>query len=260
MVFEGQVPMSKLAVFVAVLALAVSANSQMFSHGVPASVTSPEPDGRQHGVPASVVSPTTLPPGVHPQAIFRSQGPLRHFGDRHRRHVFVPIPVFYPVYPLYGDGAYPVADPAVQAPDSQTPVADSEQDRQAAAESEDALRQAYLQGARDALKQERDDTRYGEHYMDSRERARATDDQDLPARTKRQSETSAPSAQKEDAGPATVFIFKDGRQIETHNFAIMGQTLYDFSSTGLKKVELADLDKEKTLKANDDRGVIVKLP
>jgi hypothetical protein len=251
--------MSKLAVFSGFLALALSAHGQMFSHGVPASVTSPEPDGRQHGVPASVVSPTTLPPGVHPQAVFRSQGPLRHFGDRHRRHVFVPIPVFYPVYPLYGDGAYPVADPAIQAPDSQTPVPDS-QDRQAAADSEDALRQAYLQGARDALKQERDDTRYGEHYMDSRERAHATESDDLPARTKRQAEASAPSAAKEDAGPATVFIFKDGRQIETHNFAIMGQTLYDFSSTGLKKVELADLDKEKTLKANDDRGVIVKLP
>ncbi len=251
--------MSKLAVFVAVFALAVSANSQMFSHGVPASVTSPEPDGRQHGVPASVVSPTTIPPGVHPQAVFRSQGPLRHFGDRHRRQVFVPIPVFYPIYPVYGDGAYPVADPAVPPPDSQAPVADSEQDRRATADSEDALRQAYLQGARDALKQERDDTRYGEHYMDSRERARATQSDEKPVRA-RQAETSAPSAAKEDAGPATVFIFKDGRQIETHNFAIMGQTLYDFSSTGLKKVELADLDKEKTLKANDDRGVMVKLP
>ncbi|MGH9638348.1 MAG: hypothetical protein ACRD72_26230, partial [Candidatus Angelobacter sp.] len=73
----------------------------------------------------------------------------------------------------------------------------------------------------------------------------------------------APAAQpqaKEDNSPATVFILKDGQKIETKNFAIMGQTLYDFSSSTLKKVQLADIDKAATVEANDERGTSVKLP
>ena len=64
---------------------------------------------------------------------------------------------------------------------------------------------------------------------------------------------------KEDNSPKTVFIFKDGHQIERKS-AVVGQTLYDFSNTGLKKVQLADMDKEATTKANDDRGITRKLP
>jgi hypothetical protein len=40
----------------------------------------------------------------------------------------------------------------------------------------------------------------------------------------------------------------------------MGTTLYDFSSNSLKKVPLADLDKQATIKENDDRGIQIKLP
>ena len=61
-------------------------------------------------------------------------------------------------------------------------------------------------------------------------------------------------------GKIGFFIFKDGHQIETRNFAIMGETLYDFSGSVLKKVQLTDLDKNATVKANDDRGITVKLP
>lgn len=257
--------MSRFAAFLLVFCLVVPGFAQMFSHGAPASVVSPEPDGRQHGVPASVVSPTALPPGVHSPFVFH--GPVHRFGDRHHRQVFVPIPLFYPVYGY--DGSYPVADPYVQAPsDPQASNgANTDQDQKAAADSEDALRDAYLQGARDALKQQRDDLRYGSHYMDSRERASAgnqVSDDTVPVHSSRSSDNpsaaSTSVSRKEDSGPATVFIFKDGHQIETHNFAIMGQTLYDFSGSMLKKVELADLDKDKTVKANDDRGLTVKLP
>lgn len=257
--------MSRFAAFLLVFCLVIPGYAQMFSHGAPASVVSPEPDGRQHGVPASVVSPAPLPPGVHPPFVFH--GPVHRFGDRHRRQVFVPVPLFFPVYGY--DGSYPVADPYVQAPsDPQANnAANNDQDQRVAADSEDALRDAYLQGARDALKQQRDDLRYGSHYMDSRERASANSESSndappvhssRPSETPSGSSTSAP--RKDDNGPATVFIFKDGHQIETHNFAIMGQTLYDFSASTLKKVELADLDKDKTIKANDDRGLTVKLP
>jgi hypothetical protein len=40
----------------------------------------------------------------------------------------------------------------------------------------------------------------------------------------------------------------------------MGQTLYDISSGVVKKVQLTDLDTAATIKANDDRGIVVKLP
>src|SRR6476661_2219314 len=145
--------MSRPVFVIPFLALALQVSqAQLFSHGAPASVTSPTADGRQHGVPASVLSPTPLPFGVNPpqRPGVRFHGPLRRFGNPHGRpRAFVPVPVFYAIYP---DAGYPsVADPTV--PD--TPV-DPAQAQPASADrsadrSEDELRAAYLQGARDAL-------------------------------------------------------------------------------------------------------------
>jgi len=251
--------MSRSVVFTAFFALALQASqAQTFSRGIPASATSPEPDGRQHGIPASVVSPTPLPFGVNPPLRppnVRVRGPLRRFGTPgHRgRPVFVPVPVFYS---YYTDGAYPSpADPYV--PDT-APADPAPAQQQAANENnDDELRAAYLQGARDALAQQ-GDSRYGEHYLDSRER-----DRQRPAvsekteRSKRSEETAAPP--REDKSPATVFVFKDGHQLETRNYAIMGETLFDFSGQTLKKIKLEEIDSAATVKANDDRGVQVKL-
>ncbi len=232
--------MSRFVFITAFLALALqSSQAQLFSHGVPASVTSPEPDGRQHGVPASV------------------QGPLRRFGGPGRSHrpLFVPVPVFYS---YYTDGGYPsAADPYVpDAPADQAAAPQAQADR-SADRGEDELRAAYLQGARDALTQQRD-SRYGEHYMDSRERGRPTS----PATEKKprsQDDAAVSKPAAEDKSPATVFIFKDGHQLETRNYAIMGETLFDFSDKTLKKIQLNELDTAATTKANDDRGVAVKL-
>ncbi len=269
--------MSRRAIFVVALGSLIAlpmfqARAQTFSRGVPATAMSPEPDGRQHGVPASAVSP------VPPQNVvvgqrqfgntFGNHGFVNH-GPRHRfvthgnrGNVFVPVPVFYPVYG-YGDPSYPVADPYVPA--TQDPAANSaangananeaNAEEAAPASSDHELQSAYLQGARDALEHERDKVRHGDPDADSHEFAsrRKEAKADPPPEV-------APQPVKEDNSPKTVFIFKDGHQIETKNFAIVGQTLYDFSNTGLKKVQLADMDKEATTKANDDRGITVKLP
>lgn len=261
--------MSRLAMFAVALIVILqwtisSAQAQTFSRGVPASAMSPEPDGRQHGVPASALSPVPLPPGVHPQFQFGNHfgnhGPRRRFVT-HRDHgnIFVPVPVFYPIYG-YGDPAYPVADPYIQgsqdsAADSSTNAASTDD---APASSDHELQAAYLQGARDALAHERDSARYGDHSMDSRERVRSRKE-DTPA-PPAAVEEPAPQPARENNSPKTVFIFKDGHQIETRNFAIVGQTLYDFSDSGLKKVQLSEMDKDATVKANDDRGIQVKLP
>ena len=269
----------------------------MFSHGVPASVTSPTadgqlhgipsnvnsptPDGQLHGVPSNVNSPTPIPPGVHvPLRQQILQGPHHRFGNgfgngREHRTRVIPVPVFYPIYG-WGDPAYPIADPAVPAQPQQDPITAANQTNDASddANADDQLKAAYLQGARDALRDtvarngdsrsgsgdsryRSSDSRYGEHYMDSREQTPSARVKSAPAP---EPEPEAAPAAKADPGPAAIFIFKDGHKIETHNYAIMGETLYDFSSTGLKRVQLADLDKDATLKENDDRGISLKLP
>jgi hypothetical protein len=172
----------------------------------------------------------------------------------------VPLPVFYPIY-TEGDPYPSVADPSVPAQGDPDTGAAPESDR-----SEDALRDAYLQGARDAMARQdqarQEQTRYGEHYLDSREKAHsqpAASAKKQPPR--RDDETdSAATPKEEDRTPAAVFIFKDGHQIETRNFAIMGQMLFDLSSKTVKKIQLDEIDSVATLKANDDRGISVKLP
>lgn len=248
--------MMSRSIVVLVFAFALqSAQAQTFSRGIPASVTSPTPDGQTHGVPASVVSPTPLPPGVNPPLrppFVRVRGPLRRFGSPHKpRPIFIPVPLFYS---YYTDPGYPsVADPTVpDAPIVDPAQAQPQPQQQASDSSDDELRAAYLQGARDALSQ-KDDSRYGQHYLDSRERDKQ---QMADASTSKPKEAAPP---QEDKSPATVFIFKDGHQLETKNYAIMGETLFDFSGKTLKKIQMGDIDTAATLKANDDRGVQVKL-
>jgi len=253
--------MSQRVFSLAFLAFALQVSqAQTLSHGAPASVVSPTADGRQHGVPASVVSPTQLPFGVHPQRSVRIHGPLRRFGNpRSHRQVFLPIPVFYP---FYADGSYPsAADPYVPensadpAPAQQAPQQDSN-DR-----GDDELRAAYLQGARDALR-DQGASRYGEHFTDSRERRRQQPQEEKKSDKQSQSSDEnavQPSAPVEDKSTPTVFIFKDGHQLETKNYAIMGGTLFDFSGKVLKKIQMDEIDSAATLKANDDRGVVMKL-
>ncbi len=261
--------MFRRAIFSALLALVLQ--SQTFSQGPPASVTSPSADGRPNGLPASVLSPRPRPFGVNPplkqRPVFTSRGPLRRFGNPHaQRRILAPIPVFYPVYYQGYDYGPNVADPyGVTDAASSGRSADSDA---AVASNEEALRQAYLQGARDAAAQQQQDSRYGQHYLDSREATRSKPPAakpnvagEKPSPSKSiQNESARANTPEVDNSPATVFIFKDGRQIEIRNYAIMGQTLYDFSSNPLKKIQLADLDNAATLKANDDRGIQVKLP
>ena len=249
--------MSRRVLIVPFLAFALQVSlAQTFSHGAPASVVSPTGDGRQRGAPASVLSPTPLPFGIHPQRSIHIHGPLRRFGNpRSHRQVFLPIPVFYP---YYADESYPsAADPYV--PENS---ADPAPAQQASNErSDDELRAAYLQGARDAMNRQAD-SRYGEHYTDSRERrqqqSREERKSDRQSQPSEDNEIQAP-APVEDKTPATVFIFKDGHQLETKNYAIMGGTLFDFSSKVLRKIQMDEIDSAATLKANDDRGVVMKL-
>lgn len=259
--------MSRFAFSLVLLMLATGAQAQhLFSAGPPASATSPTADGRTHGVPASVVSPNPPPflPG-HGRPFF-SSAPVRPFGHGrgHGHRAFVPVPFFYPYYGTgyYSPGydAFPSdADPNVA---QNADPASSDDNGGNVADDEDALRQAYLQGVRDAMSRQ-SSSRYGLHSMDSRNtlaKPSSSGNGSASDPSASDSNTQPDPKPEVDDSPATVFIFKDGHQIETRNYAIVGQTLFDFSSSTLKKVPLKDLDTAATTKANDDRGTTVKLP
>lgn len=248
------------AAFVLLLAVALQgAHAQVEPHGPPASVLSPTSPGVGHSVPSSVNSPTPVNP--RGAAVFNRQR-RRHviFGSQHRgRRDFVPVPIFIPAYPVGSD--YVDSEQAA----AEAPPDDAADDSSADTE---ALHQAYLRGARDALAQQRD-SRYGDHYLDGREQSppKTSPSKSKAAEESADNDSAADNdtgnnkaASDADKGPATVFIFKDGHKIETQNYAIVGETLFDFSNNAMRRIKLADIDVDATRKANDDLGITVKLP
>jgi hypothetical protein len=60
--------------------------------------------------------------------------------------------------------------------------------------------------------------------------------------------------------PATVLVFRDQHKEEIHNYAIIGQTLWNFSPQRTEKISLTDLDLTATTKANEERGLTFRVP
>jgi hypothetical protein len=60
--------------------------------------------------------------------------------------------------------------------------------------------------------------------------------------------------------PTTVLIFKDGHHSKIVNYAIVGDTLFDFADGRARKILLSDIDLPATQEANDALGVEFKLP
>jgi regulator of replication initiation timing len=69
--------------------------------------------------------------------------------------------------------------------------------------------------------------------------------------------SAAPEPQKnsEVSGPVTVIVFRDGRQVEVRNYAVVGQTLWILSDQRAQKVPLSQIDLDQTAKLNTERGV-----
>jgi hypothetical protein len=68
------------------------------------------------------------------------------------------------------------------------------------------------------------------------------------------------ASKAQDDGPPTTLVFRDGKRIETQNYAIVGQTLWLMANGHLTKHPLSELDREATLKSNEDRGVDFLVP
>jgi hypothetical protein len=92
----------------------------------------------------------------------------------------------------------------------------------------------------------------------------ADGDQDAyaPRAPERRRMDPVPSAQPQGSPiiPPTVLVFRDQHREETENYAIVGQTLWNFSPQKTEKIALANLDLPATEKANDDRGVTFRIP
>ena len=232
--------------FVVLLSLCVlPAHAQI--HGVPASVSSSGFGGnigRVPGVPASVTSlgprgysfspPVNGPccfnsffPGQQFSSLPWNQRPRVDFRSLHRHHHFGPV--FTPGYAV--PYAYPVAVPV--------PYGD---DQYASDDAEDDY------AADTALIQRR--------HLRAKQQAVADESESFERPAESQSIAEEPIA----AQPSTVLIFKDGHQLDVENYAIVGETLFEFSNGLTHKFLLADLDLPATQKANDDRGVEFHAP
>ena len=95
---------------------------------------------------------------------------------------------------------------------------------------------------------------YGDHYLDSRERARPAE---APAAPPAEPVNSVGAR---DDGNPIVLVFRDGHVQTVMNYAIVGQTLYDLNGSYAKKIPLAALDLPATVQANEEQGVEFKLP
>jgi len=84
-------------------------------------------------------------------------------------------------------------------------------------------------------------------------------DQDMYAQSVPQRDPGG-SATPGEIIPPTVLIFRDQRKEEVQNYAIVGETLWNFSPQRTEKIPLSDLDLGATSKANADRGVDFRLP
>ncbi len=237
---------SLLAVAALVCTSAVAAQSSShFSsdttlHGVPPSVTSFGFGGNRgfHGVPASVTSPNF-------SAIPMRQHPVFGFREHHRRNNRLVSPFYGSTY--YVPYAYPVyvMDPGVDDSMETDYAAPMNSDRSGPDPREEVRHE--LDALRSTVEDYRSELRSSRHRED--------------AEAKRDAEAKTDVDQKPPVEQAkTVLVFRDGHQLEIANYAIVGGMLYDLSEGRTKKVELAELDLQATVKQNDERGVQFQLP
>ena len=82
---------------------------------------------------------------------------------------------------------------------------------------------------------------------------------DVPPAHASEAVADPPSGPAPDQEP-TILVFKDGRQLEVGNYAIVAATLIDLTPGHSRRIAIADLDLDATRKQNENRGVIFQLP
>ena len=94
------------------------------------------------------------------------------------------------------------------------------------------------------------------------QRMRQQAEDDPPANNNDRYARPAPAARETEGAPVspTVLVFRDQHQQEVGNYAIVGQTLWNFAPRRTQKIPLSDLDLVATTKANDERGLTFRAP
>ena len=204
-------------------------------HGVPASVTSLGPRGFHDPTAASFPSLTPFPTHLDCRGATcfpTTYPPIRTRGPRYP----VYYPIYYPTYPAYPQPSVIIINTAQPAAE-----ADAEYDDEPPAPT-------VFERRRRTRPYAREERRYEEQGAPPAEPVREPEprrDQQISAIT------------PEDS---TVFVLLDGRQLELHNFAIVGDFVWNFDGEGPRKILLAQLDLDQTLKLNADRGTDLRLP
>jgi hypothetical protein len=230
----------------AVFVLFCFCTAQAQVHGVPTSVTSIGFGGHFDRVPGIPPSVTSLGPhGFNdPSHTFSAVGVQPHPGHSRRAHPGQAshrsnFPLVGEVYavPYYVPAYVDSTEDDNSAPESTYPSGPTIFDRRASGQTSQDAEAAYAE------------------RMLTGPRGEPT-----PQRIPRPSNGAAADVGPVPEQPATVLVFKDGRQLEVQNYAIVGSTLFDLTPGHRSKIALADLDLSSTSKKNDDRGVIFQVP
>jgi hypothetical protein len=226
---------TRLALAVLVLALPLSAQI----NGVPASVTSYGFGGHFNANPGPPASVTSLGPNGYrssapnfPRPVCctsfsppSGQHPHQGFGNQQRGAFYGGYSTYYAVpYPVYVEPEVQTSAPSEQFPEEEYRGGPTIFDRRGPGPSR-------------------------EREEESMNRAPEPAHEPSP-------EPPTPAADQ----PETLLVFKDGRQLEVRNYAIVGDTLVDLTDGHRRKVPLAELDVQATAKQNDDRGIDFRLP
>jgi hypothetical protein len=73
-------------------------------------------------------------------------------------------------------------------------------------------------------------------------------------------QSAVPRQQPAEPAKPTALVFRDGHRIEVVDYAIMGNTLYEFAKHWTRKIALSDLDLPATVRANEENGVEFRVP
>jgi hypothetical protein len=150
------------------------------------------------------------------------------------------VPYAYYPYSYYGYGAYPYADYGV----SDQQYVDSYQ--YSAGQAANSYAEGYQQGATQQQVQEL-----------SNQVARLQAELD-------ERRNAAPSPQPRVAVQElplnATLVMRNGKRVQIHNYAIVGQTIWIFDENTAKKMSLAQLDMDATKRVNEENGVLFLLP
>ncbi len=219
-------------------------------NGIPASATSITPNNPTPGIPPSATSITPAPPNMgfdFNRPIFRTNGFNRDFnGDFHRHHRVVVVPVAVPVYYPYYYPPSEMTDYSNQEqPQPSEEVAQPEPPAPTIFESRPGYQPPPIKPYQSS--------------MGPTGSNQPNDNTAQPPAAQKTDDTANASASEPE--PTTILVFRDGHQLEIGNYAIVGDTLYNLDGNyKAHKILLADLDLDKTVKVNQDRGYDFRLP